>query len=71
MRNIMDYISWRGDLTFAQSPFNEVDKPDSCLFFVCESLTGFRHVTRQKGIELKKLVKEFKKLHTIKELGGG
>ena len=23
--NIMDYIDWRGDLSFAQSPFNEVD----------------------------------------------
>ena len=25
MANIMDYLEWRGDLTFAQSPFNEVD----------------------------------------------
>ena len=25
MGNIMDYISWRGDLSFAQSEFNEVD----------------------------------------------
>lgn len=25
MANIMDYLDWRGDLTFAQSPFNEVD----------------------------------------------
>ena len=25
MGNIMDYISWRGDLTLAQSPINEVD----------------------------------------------
>jgi hypothetical protein len=25
MGNIMDYLDWRGDLTFAQSPFNEVD----------------------------------------------
>jgi len=25
MANIVDYIEWRGDLTFAQSPFNEVD----------------------------------------------
>lgn len=25
MPNIMDYLDWRGDLTFAQSPFNEVD----------------------------------------------
>lgn len=25
MANMMDYLDWRGDLTFAQSPFNEVD----------------------------------------------
>ena len=25
MSNIMDYLDWRGDLTFEQSPFNEVD----------------------------------------------
>ena len=67
MGNIMDYISWRGDLTFAQSPFNEVDN----LILACFSyvdLDRIPAVTRQKGIELKKLVKEFKKLHTIKEL---
>ena len=67
MGNIMDYISWRGDLTFAQSSFNEVDN----LILACFSyvnLDKIPAVTRQKGIELKKLVKEFKKLHTIKEL---
>ncbi|MFD2117134.1 Mbeg1-like protein [Paenibacillus yanchengensis] len=25
MANIMDYLDWRGDLSFSQSPFNEVD----------------------------------------------
>lgn len=25
MANILDYLDWRGDLTFAQSPFNEID----------------------------------------------
>lgn len=25
MGSILDYINWRGDLTFAQSPFNEID----------------------------------------------
>ena len=67
MGNIMDYIGWRGDLTFAQSPFNEVDN----LILACFSYVNLDRipaVTRQKGIELKKLVKEFKKLHTIKEL---
>ena len=25
MANILDYLDWRGDLTFAASPFNELD----------------------------------------------
>lgn len=67
MGNIMDYISWRGDLSFEQSQFNEVDN----LILACFSyvnLDGISTVTKQKGIGLKKLTKEFMKLHTMKEL---
>lgn len=63
----MDYISWRGDLSFEQSQFNEVDN----LILACFSyvnLDGISAVTKQKGIGLKKLTKEFMKLHTMKEL---
>ena len=67
MGNIMDYISWRGDLSFEQSQFNEVDN----LILACFSyvnLDGISAVTKHKGIGLKKLTKEFMKLHTMKEL---
>ena len=67
MGNIMDYISWRGDLSFEQSQFNEVDN----LILACFSyvnLDGIPAVTKQKGIGLKKLMEEFMKLHTMKEL---
>ena len=67
MGNIMDYISWRGDLSFEQSQFNEVDN----LILACFSyvnLDGIPAVTKHKGIGLKKLTKEFMKLHTMKEL---
>ena len=67
MGNIMDYISWRGDLSFEQAQFNEVDN----LILACFSyvnLDGISAVTKQKGIGLKKLRKEFMKLHTMKEL---
>ena len=30
MANILDYLDWRGDLTFEQSPFNEVDNYILC-----------------------------------------
>lgn len=67
MGNIMDYISWRGDLSFEQAQFNEVDN----LILACFSyvnLDGIPAVTKQKGIGLKKLTEEFMKLHTMKEL---
>ena len=54
MGNIMDYISWRGDLSFEQSQFNEVDN----LILACFSyvnLDGNSAVTKQKGIGLKNL----------------
>ena len=25
MGNIIDYLDWRGDLTFSQAPFNQID----------------------------------------------
>ena len=67
MGNIMDYISWRGYLSVEQSQFNEVDN----LILACFSyvnLDGISAVTKQKGIGLKKLTKEFMKLHTMREL---
>lgn len=67
MGNIMDYISWRGDLSFEQSQFNEVDNFIlACFSYV--NLDGIPAVTKQKGIGLKKLTEEFMKLHTMKEL---
>lgn len=67
MGNIMDYISWRGDLSFEQSQFNEVDNL-ILAYFSYVNLDGISAVTKQKGIGLKKLTKEFMKLHTMKEL---
>ena len=67
MGNIMDYINWRGDLSFEQSKFNEVDN----LILACFSyvnLDGIPAVAEQKGIELKNLAEEFMKLHTMEEL---
>lgn len=45
MGNIMDYISWRGDLSFEQAQFNEVDN----LILACFSyvnLDGISAVTK-------------------------
>ena len=35
MANILDYINWRGDLTFIANPFNEIDNVIlSCLSYI-------------------------------------
>lgn len=39
MPNILDYLDWRGDLTFEQSPFNEVDNYILCKLG-CPDYTG-------------------------------
>ena len=31
--NVLDYLNWRGDLTFAQDGFNEVD-PDAAVYYL-------------------------------------
>jgi hypothetical protein len=38
MSNILDYLDWRGDLSFTQSPFNEVDNVVLCKF-ICPNFT--------------------------------
>ena len=67
MGNIMDYIEWRGDLSFTQSEFNDVDN----LILACFSyvnLDGIPEAASQNGIELKALTEKFLQLHTEKEL---
>lgn len=67
MGNIMDYIEWRGDLSFALSEFNDVDN----LILACFSyinLDGIPEAASQNGIGLKALTEKFLQLHTMKEL---
>ena len=45
MGNILDYLDWRGDLTFEQSPFNEVDN----LILSCFSYLDLDEITELKN----------------------
>lgn len=45
MGNILDYLDWRGDLTFNQSPFNEVDN----VILSQLSYVNFDHIVPPKG----------------------
>ena len=54
MGNILDYLDWRGDLTFEQSPFNEVDKWRYSLHK--GSLREIFHRKKRTGYESRKCV---------------
>ena len=50
--NLLDYILWRGDLTFEASPFNEVDN----LILAKLSYINFEGIVEGRGISLQKAV---------------
>ena len=67
MSNILDYLTWRGDLTFAQDPFNCID----ALILSCLSYVDFENVVPAKGgkyITVKDASKRFFELHSEEEL---
>ena len=43
MGNILDYLDWRGDLTFEQSPFNEVDNLILACFPILNWMVSVRY----------------------------
>ena len=55
MANINDYIVWRGDLTFDQSPMNEVDK----MIFSRFSYLPFNEIKMKKEEKIGDIVKNF------------
>ena len=62
MANMLDYINWRGDLTFEQSPFNLVDNLIlSCLSYVVMDgiVGGFDNAN---GVTVKELADSFEQL---------
>lgn len=67
--NVFDYLSWRGDLTFLQAPFSEVDNLlISLLSYV--DLNGIfpDQEDRKDGLPLKEISDRFFFLHSAKEL---
>ena len=58
MGNILDYLDWRGDLTFEQSPFNEVDNLILACFSYIE-LDGIREIQNGNTLYLEELSENF------------
>ncbi len=70
MANILDYILWRGDLTFEKSPFNEIDN----LIFAKLSYMNLRGIvgkTEGRGIPLHKVAEIYFKEERDKEKNTG
>lgn len=63
MSNIFDYIDWRGDLSFNQSPFNEIDNLilSRVSYFPFDGL-----ITENETITLKEAYERFQKLDLSK-----
>ncbi|MBP3886119.1 MAG: DUF2974 domain-containing protein [Cellulosilyticum sp.] len=70
MSNILDYILWRGDLAFNQSPFNEIDN----LILAKLSYLNLRGIVGKKegrGIPLKKIAEIYFQEERDKEINTG
>lgn len=67
MGNIMDYLKWRGDLTFSQDAFNEVD--NLLLSYVAYvNLEGLSVGAGEEQVTLEEVSRRFFVLHSEEEL---
>ncbi len=68
MGNILDYLAWRGDLTFEQDPFNEVDSLVLCQL----SYLHFDGIVPEEGpgVTVKAAAKRFAERHEETPDGG-
>ena len=67
MSNILDYLAWRGDLSFYQDPFNSID----ALILSCLSYVNFTGVVPSKGdglITIEEASEKFFTIHSPEEL---
>ncbi|MDO4647357.1 MAG: DUF2974 domain-containing protein [Eubacteriales bacterium] len=67
MGNIIDYVKWRGDLTFAVDPFNEVDNLIfSYLSYV--NLDGVAPIEGEELLTITEISEKFFAMHSEEEL---
>lgn len=67
MSNLLDYLAWRGDLTFDKDPFNSID----ALILSCLSYVNFDKVVPSKGrgrVTIEKASEKFFAIHSEEEL---
>lgn len=64
MKNILNYLEWRGDIDFEYRPFNEID----ALIFGVIGYMEWDNIVGKKGILLQDACKQYFKIHTLKEI---
>ena len=64
MTNIIDYVKWRGDLSFQNDPFNDIDALALSLLVYVE----FNNVVISEKCYLKDVADEFFKLNDVEKL---
>lgn len=67
MSNVLDYLTWRGDLTFAQDPFNSID----ALLLSCLSYVDLRDIVPGTGdgaVTMEEAAAKFFAMHSEEEL---
>lgn len=67
MDNLSGYLRWRGDLSFAQSPFNEVDGLVFC-YLAYVNLDGIAPENPEESITVKEAAEQFFTVRTQAEL---
>ncbi len=67
MDNLSGYLRWRGDLSFVQSPFNEVDGLVFC-YLAYVNLDGIAPENPEESITVKEAAEQFFTLRTQAEL---
>lgn len=68
MSDIMDYLLWRGDLSFDQSPFNEVDNLILCQIAYVNFNGIVPGISAATSLSLEQASDLFHQMHTEKEL---
>ncbi len=66
--NIMDYLAWRGDITFAMSPFNEIDNLILSEIIYADIDKLVPGIDSQETITIEELANQFELTHTEKML---
>ena len=68
MANIVDYLAWRGDLTWSRSPFNEVDNLLLCTLTYTDLEKVIPGLASDETLTLAEAAKRYFELHTEEEI---